>query len=101
MLGFAPIGGAPIGGAAEFKTMSGVVALLNQNTSLVENVIMADVGDPVPDGFLLIANPAEFVEIGTVWDGNDFVRPADKPTPNIPNQPMSRPPISANGLEML
>jgi len=49
-------------------------ALVNTATGQVENLIVASESDPVETGYLLKADPAEWVTIGTTWDGADFVR---------------------------
>ena len=52
-------------------------AHINLSTGKVENLIVADpeVDDPWP-GYLLVVEFPDFVQIGTEWDGKDFVRPA-------------------------
>lgn len=53
-----------------------ISALVNTETKLVENMIVADpTVDETPAGYLMIANPPAFVTIGTSWDGKQFVNP--------------------------
>jgi hypothetical protein len=54
-----------------------VCAHINLSTGLVENMIVAEETCPVEADYLLKANPPSWVDIGTPWDGNDFVPPPD------------------------
>lgn len=42
---------------------------------VVENLIVAEADDPVEEDVLLVANPPDWVTLGTPWDGKDFVAP--------------------------
>lgn len=52
-----------------------VCAMVNLSTMKVDNMIMADGTNPVPDGFTLIVSPPDHVTIGTGWDGVGFDPP--------------------------
>ena len=70
-------------------------ALINVGSGQVENLIVADPAfDKAPEGYLLVANPPPFVEIGTAWDGV-----APQPTPAPPPAEVQRP--SPDRMEML
>jgi hypothetical protein len=77
--------------------MSVRCAIVNMAAGVVENIIVADPEtDSVRDGYSLVGNPPYFVEIGTVWDGANFVAPK-KPNP-VPGMTL---PAPIDGLDML
>jgi len=59
---------------------------------VVENLIVAELDDPVPEGVLAVFGYPDWVRIGTKWDGKDFVRPVGQAPPK---------PKTKDGLERL
>ena len=56
-------------------------ALVNLSTGLVENLIVAEAGMPVDEGYVLVPDYPAFVAIGMPWNGS-FVDPnAGKTSP--------------------
>lgn len=50
-------------------------ALINIATSRVANLIVAEPEDPVPEGYIMVADYPTFVAVGTEWNGSEFVPP--------------------------
>lgn len=51
-------------------------AHINLASGVVENFIVADPSVDAPwEGYALVADPPSWVQIGTPWDGSNFVKP--------------------------
>jgi hypothetical protein len=72
-------------------------ALVDANANLINDVIVADVSDPAPDGFMLAMVP-EFVNPGDAWNGGVFPEPPPEPSPQM--AATSAAPV-VDGMEML
>lgn len=55
--------------------MALVCAVIDPATNVVVNMIVANEGDEAPAGTFLVPSPPDFVAIGTMWDGANFVEP--------------------------
>jgi hypothetical protein len=58
-------------------------AVIDLASGKVINLIVAEPTDPIDDGMILQASPPDGVEIGTPWDGTNFVLPVGKTAPIV------------------